>query len=320
MKPLDISLLHGSRTSVLAELVVLDEQAAEPCETHEGDADTEGGAQSQHVGMQDLGLQLWTEGGSEVRVPHDQGDLGVDLDQGLEVGLDSIVEDSSSNGNSKNGSDCTEEGGIGGGDSNILGGNRGLDCNHDGLHGETQSETVDEQEANLHTLGRVLVQESQETSTGGGQDETDPDEWTVLAPLGDHETGGDGSDQETDNQGQHLKTRSGSGFLTNNLEEQWHEEHDTEEAHTDEERGGEDSDGGLIPEETEGDDGLERLLPLDQAEDAKDNESSAEESNDERIAPCVGASTPVQWQEDQDKTNNQGEGSKEVNATDLILE
>lgn len=300
-------LLHGSGSKSLAQLVMPDSQTADERNAHKRRADSKRAPQGQHVRMQDLGFEHGAESGRLVRVGKHDPDRWVLQNQGAQVRFDCVVENGARDGHSKDGANGTEESSVGGGDGNVLGRDCGLDREHQGLHRETETATVDEQVANDLTLGRVLVQENQETSAGGGKSKTDPDKGTELSVLGNHDTGTNRSDQQTDNQGQHLETRGGGRFLPHNLEEQGHEEHDTKEAHADKERCQEDGVVGAGPEQIEGDDGLDGLLPFDEQEHTNDGKAADHEANDNGRVPRVGRTTPVQGQQDHDQANDEGD-------------
>lgn len=180
-------LLHRGGSKVLAQLVVLDSQTEQEGNTHEGNADGESLVEGDHEDVENLSLGRVIKLVHRIRVCEDNSNLGVHEEQGLNIGLDGIVEDGSGDGDSKDGADGTEEGRVGGGDGNVGSRDRGLDGEHDGLHRETETAAVDEQEADDHTAGRVLLQEDQETGTDCGEGKADPDEGAILAPLGDHE-------------------------------------------------------------------------------------------------------------------------------------
>lgn len=270
--------------------------------------------------MENLGLGRVIEFVHSIRVCKDNSNFGVHAEQGLDVGFDGVVEDGSGDGDSKDGANGTEESRVGGGDRNVGSRDRGLDGEHDRLHRETETAAVDEQEADDHTAGRVLLQEGQETGTDGRKGKADPNEGAVLAPLGDHEARRDRGDQKTDNQGQHLKTRGGGRFLTNDLEVQGHEKHDTEETHSDKQRGRKDGRVGLVLEQAEGENGLNGDLGLDEAEDKENGEATAEETSNQRVVPFPGVASPVQGQEDEDKSDNQGDDSIKVNTGKFLAE
>jgi len=310
-------LLHGLRTQGLAKLVMSNQQTDQEGRAHEGNADTEGRTERQHVSVQDCFLDRDGKILDVIRIRDNVSNSGVEKNQ---VFFDTVIENGSTDGHTEDGSDGTEESGVGGGNSNISSLDGRLDGEHDSLHAETKTQTVDEQKSDNLAASGVLVQESQETDTGRRQDQSGPDERSVLSPLGDHESRRDRGNQEPDNQRQHLQTRRSCRLLTDNLEVQWHEEHDAKEAHSDEEAGGKDGAAGSTPEETEGNDGLDSHLKLNKAEAKKDGEASAEETNDAGRVPSVGAATPVQGQQDHDKTGNQGEGSSKVHTSQLGLE
>lgn len=108
--------------------------------------------------------------------------------------------------------------------------------------------------------------------------------------------------------------------MTNDLEVQGHEEHDTEETHANKERGRKDGRVGLALEHAKGENGLDGNLGLDVAEDKEDGNTTAEETNNQGIIPLLGVTSPVQGQEDEDKTDNQGDNSIEVNTGKLLAE
>lgn len=164
------------------------------------------------------------------------------------------------------------------------------------------------------------MKENEETSASGRENKTDPDKRAVLSVLGDHDTRADRGEQESNNQGQHLETRGCGRLLAHDLEEQGHEEHNTEKAHTDKERGQEDSVVSSGLEQAEWDDGLHGLLPFDEQEDANDGEATDQEANDDRRVPLVGRATPVQGQEDHDETNDQGDRAQDVDTLELFSE
>lgn len=313
-------LLHGSGTLGLSKLVMLDQQTGQEPETHERDTDPEGRPQRQHVGLQDLSLHLGTKRRRQIRVRDHFRNQGVYGNQRRQVVLDTVVKDRAGNGNAKDGSNCTEKRRQRRGNRNVLGRDRGLNGKHRGLHRETDADTADKEESNLHASARVYGQQGQKTSTDRAEEETNPDEGTVLAPLGDQKPRRNGSDQETNDQRQQLKARGRGSFLTNNLEVQWHKEQEAKESHAEEEAGGKDGAVCAGLKQVEGDDGLSSLFPFNGQEDDKDNGTGAEHANDNRRAPGIGRTTPIERQQDQDQSTDQRQRSQEIDTVDLVLE
>lgn len=313
--------LRLSLVGVGLEDLVLDKGTHDERQRAEGHAAVEDVVQSIDKGLKNNpllgGLEGWET--SLGVLPH-HVDSGIVREVALQSLSQLVVENGSDNGDSKHLSQTTDKLHRGCDSGHVLGLDCSLDCKGRRLHGETHTETANEEDKDGdHTRG-VDREEDAESRAGNEKQIADSREEMEGTLLENPDSRRDRGDDDSNDKGHSLETSNGRRLALDALEIDRQVEEDSKEGHAAEEKGAVGRPEVADLEEMDGENGLLGKLPLDNDEDGRNSETGAEQSNDNTVVPGVLLTAPGQGEEDKDDSGEQESGSDEINALDLVLE
>jgi len=248
---------------------------------------------------------------------HDRLVLG---ERGFQGAFQLVVKDRAHNRDTKHLTETTDELNRGGDDSHVLWLDSGLHSQGRGLHGETHTETAEQQDEDGDDTVGILGEQDAKGSTDGEEEVSKSGEEMVRTTLEDPDTGGDGGDDDTNHKGHRLQTSNGRRLVLDDLEVDGEVKQDTKEGHAREEQASVGSPEVADLVQMNGDDGLLGDLPFGQDKDDGHGETAAQHANDDTRVPGVLVATPAQGQQDHDDGSEEKEGTEEIDTLDLVRE